>query len=388
MPENSHSRREHIEHRRGRGAVSNAAGRYEVLRRCDIEPDLHDGWQGTAESAQQQKTGWLPDISRTLITRNQSPDIYFEQSINPYRGCEHGCIYCFARPTHTYLGHSAGLDFERILYAKQDAAHLLKKEWSKASYRCEPIALGVNTDAYQPLERKLRITRGLLELFVEYRHPVFLITKSSLIERDLDLLQQLASLRLVSVSISITTLDQTLSSLLEPRAASPARRLQTLATLSAAGVPTRVAMSPIIPALNEPEIDSLLASAAEAGATVASYILLRLPHELATLFPQWLAVHYPQKRQRILNALLEMRGGRMNDPEFGSRMRGFGPRAHVIAKRFDLACKRLSMQNKRYHALATHHFISPASPRAGATSGSSSGRDDNSTNPLTQMSLF
>ena len=246
------------ETRRGRGAQSNISGRYEPLKRVDFD----DGWNRAGESAANRRTQWRDDTARSIIARNQSPDIPFDRSVNPYRGCEHGCVYCYARPSHTWLGHSAGLDFERLLYAKRDAAGLLKTELAKPGYQVAPIAVGVNTDAYQPLERKLGITRQILEVLLEARHPVYLITKSSLIERDLDLLSEFAALNLVSVCMTITTLDNELSSKLEPRATAPHRRLRTLQTLATAGIPMRVSVSPVIPALNEHELEQIVAAAA------------------------------------------------------------------------------------------------------------------------------
>jgi len=243
--------------RRGRGSLSNSTGRFEGARHLDVD----DGWSSFTEPETRVQTHWRDDCNRTIITRNQSPDIHFDRSINPYRGCEHGCIYCFARPTHTYLGHSAGLDFETRLYAKRQAATLLRFELAKKSYQCEPIAIGVNTDAYQPLEKKLGITRQVLQVLLETRHPAYLITKSSLIERDIDLLSEMASHNLVSVCITITTLDRKLARNLEPRATTPSRRLQTLKTLSDAGIPTRVSVSPVIPALNEEEMDNIVGCA-------------------------------------------------------------------------------------------------------------------------------
>jgi len=347
--------------RRGRGAISNAAGRFEVQRRCDIDADVHDGWETWAEEPGATKTRWRDDNSRTIISRNQSPDIYFDQSLNPYRGCEHGCIYCFARPTHAWLGHSAGLDFERILYAKRDAAALLRQELARPAYRCDPIAIGVNTDAYQPLERKLGITRQVLEVMLEARHPVFMITKSSLIERDIDLLTELARLNLVSVSISITTLEHELARRLEPRAASPARRLRTLETLAKQGIPTRVSVAPVIPALNEQEIDAVIQRAAEAGAVAASYTILRLPHELATLFPEWLQQHYPDHAQRVLKALASMHNNKLYEAGFGTRMCGHGPRADIIRQRFELACRKAGISCKqRERVLDTTLFAVPS----------------------------
>lgn len=329
--------------RRGRGAQSNASGRYELLQRCDI----HDGWQAVSELPADARTQWRMDNARTVITRNQSPDIHFEQSINPYRGCEHGCIYCFARPSHTWLGHSAGLDFERLLYAKCDVAKLLREELAKPGYQCKPIAVGVNTDAWQPLERKLKLTRQILQVFAECRHPVYLITKSSLIERDLDLLTELAGKRLVSVSITLTTLDGELARRLEPRATAPHRRLRTLNTLAEAGIPVRVSISPIIPVLNEAEIDTLVQSAADAGAEAATALMLRLPHELADLFTEWLQEHYPLRANRVLKAIRSMRGNKLNDSEFGTRFLGKGPRAEIIQQRFQQACRKAGISSSR-----------------------------------------
>lgn len=328
---------------KGRGAQSNVTGRYEILQKIDID----DGWHSYVDEQQSVRTRWRDDRSKTLITRNKSPDVPFDRSINPYRGCEHGCIYCFARPSHTWLGHSAGLDFERLLYAKRDAAALLKSELAQTSYQCEPIAIGVNTDAYQPLEKKLRITRSLLEVMVLSRHPVYLITKSSLIERDLDLLVELAKDNLVTVTITLTTLDNALSSKLEPRATAPHRRLRTLRLLSDASIPTRVSVSPIIPALNEMEIESIVQAAADAGAQHAHGIVLRLPHELQTLFPEWLETHYPLRASRVLKAIASLRDGKLNNSDFGSRMTGSGPRASIIHQRFKRACRKSGLLNDR-----------------------------------------
>lgn len=326
--------------RRGRGSQSNRSGRFETLQRIDI----NDGWSDTGlpaeEGASHLKTQWREDRAKSVITKNTSPDLHFEQSINPYRGCEHGCCYCFARPSHTYLGHSAGLDFERRLYAKLDAPNLLRKALASPGYRCEPIAIGVNTDAYQPLEKQLKITRGLLEIMLETRHPVYLITKSALIERDLDVLQALADRQLVTVAISVTSLNNTLSHQLEPRASAPHRRLRTIRTLASAGIPVRASVSPIIPALNEHELEAIVAACADAGVCGANAIILRLPHELATLFPEWLDVHYPLRKERILKAIRSLRGGKLNDSDFRSRFTGDGPRASLIQQRFLLACKK------------------------------------------------
>ena len=347
--------------RRGRGARTNASGRYEVLTRQSVD----DGWNHDVDSDADVRTLWRADAARSVITRNQSPDIHFDRSINPYRGCEHGCIYCFARPSHTYLGHSAGLDFERLLYAKTGAADRLRQELARPTYQCEPIAVGVNTDAWQPLERTLRITRQVLEVLSACHHPACLITKASLIERDIDLIADMASRNLVTVSISLTTLDNRLAQRLEPRATAPHRRLRTLRMLSEAGVPTRVSVSPIIPALNEPEIDAIVAAAAQAGATAATALLLRLPHELATLFPQWLEAHYPDRAARVLKAIRSMRGERLNDSEFGRRFTGTGPRADIIRQRFEAACKRHRLSSARQpFELDTTRFRPP--PRQGA----------------------
>ncbi len=343
---------------KGRGALSNRAGRFETTEREATD----DGW--SPAELTDHRTYWLEDNAKSVITRNRSPDISFDRSINPYRGCEHGCVYCFARPTHCYLGHSAGLDFERILYAKRDAASLLEGELAKPSYRAAPIALGVNTDAYQPLERELKITRQLLHVMVETRHPVYLITKSALIERDIDLLQDLASENLVSVAISITSQDTDLTRRLEPRAASPQRRFRTLRTLSNAGIPTRLSLSPLIPALNEPEIESLVQTAADCGASAAHYILLRLPRELREVFCEWLEAHYPLRSERVLKAIRSVRPQQhsdvLNDTRFGSRFTGEGPRAELIQQRFEAACRRAGIaQNGKLPTLNTAAFQPP-----------------------------
>lgn len=356
--------------RRGRGAQSNRSGRFESSQRVDVD----DGWQvvtwptsplndeshrdagfvpedpllgNDCEVPSTLRTHWREDRAKSVITRNQSPDVHFDQSINPYRGCEHGCSYCFARPSHTYLGHSAGLDFERLLYAKLDAGNILRRELANPRYQCKPIAVGVNTDAYQPLERQLKITRQILEVLLESRHPTYLITKSSLIERDLDLLSAMADRNLLTVSISMTTLDNTLSHHLEPRAAAPHRRLRTMKTLADAGIPVRASVSPIIPALNEHEMDAIIEASAQAGATGANAIVLRLPHELAELFPEWLEAYYPLKKERVLKAIRSLRSGKMNNSDFASRFSGEGPRADIIRQRFESACRRHGLINGR-----------------------------------------
>jgi len=375
--------------RRGRGAQSNRTGRFEPLQRIDIDDGWNTAFTGSAsnlqaagsstefpalessigESNSTQRTQWREDRAKTVITRNDSPDLHFDRSINPYRGCEHGCSYCFARPSHTYLGHSAGLDFERLLYAKLDAAQLLKKELAKPGYVCQPIAIGVNTDAYQPLEKRLNITRSLLEVMLETEHPVYLITKSALIERDLDLLKPLAAKNLLTVSISVTTLNNELSHRLEPRAAAPHRRLKTIRTLSEAGIPVRAAISPIIPALNEHELDDMIEACAKAGALGAMAIILRLPHELSTLFPEWLEAHYPLRKERVLKAIRSMRNGKLNKSEFKNRFIGTGPRADLIQQRFTNACRRHGIASGRERfTLDTHIFKPPVNETPDAQS--------------------
>ncbi|MEE9320818.1 MAG: PA0069 family radical SAM protein [Granulosicoccus sp.] len=348
---------ENPETRRGRGAQSNVSGRYEPLQRVDFD----DGWSRACESDLNSRTCWRDDTARSIITRNQSPDIPFDRSINPYRGCEHGCVYCYARPSHTWLGHSAGLDFERLLYVKRDAAGLLKNELARPGYQVAPVAVGVNTDAWQPLERKLGITRQILEVLLEARHPLYLITKSSLIERDMDLLHQFADQNLLSVCLTITTLDNELSSKLEPRATAPHRRLRTLRTLADAGIPVRVSVSPVIPALNEHELEDIVTAAADAGATAAHALLLRLPHELAQLFPEWLEAHYPLRRSRVLKAIRSMRNDKLNNSEYGDRFRGNGPRADFIHQRFEAACRRhkLDYGRENFSSLDCSAFVVP-----------------------------
>ncbi|GAB4345339.1 MAG: PA0069 family radical SAM protein [Gammaproteobacteria bacterium] len=287
------------------------------------------------------KTELRPDPSRTVLTWNRSPDVPFDRSLNPYRGCEHGCIYCYARPTHAWLDLSPGLDFETRLFYKPDAADLLRKALSQPGYRCDLLGLGTNTDAYQPAERRLGITRRVLQLLNECRHPVGVITKSSLVERDIDILREMAQDHLVQVQISVTTLRPGLSRILEPRAAAPHRRLRTIATLSEAGIPVGVLVAPVIPALTDEEVESILAAAREAGAAFAGYILLRLPHELKVMFADWLGTHFPLKAERVLNRLRDMHGGRLYDSNFATRRRGAGPYADLLERRFEVARRRL-----------------------------------------------
>jgi DNA repair photolyase len=340
---------------RGRGALSNADGRFETRR----HEDMDDGWGGLDAELPALKTSIIVDCTRTIIARNDSPDIPFEQSINPYRGCEHGCVYCFARPSHAYLGFSPGLDFETKIVAKPEAARLLEKELRQSGYRVSPIALGSNTDPYQPVEQQLRITRGILEVLAAFQHPFSIVTKSALIERDLDILAPAAANNLVQVFISVTTLDRTLARTLEPRAAAPQRRLETIRRLVDAGIPVGVLTAPVIPALNDPEMETLLEAARDAGAQGAGYVLLRLPHEVKDLFKEWLAQHAPLKAAHVMSLVRQARGGRENDPNFGSRMRGQGEYARLIARRFRLACQRLGL-NQDDRPLDTSRFAPPA----------------------------
>jgi len=301
-----------------------------------------DGWDSPAEEAP-PKTCVQVDSTRSVLVYNQSPDLPFDRSINPYRGCEHGCIYCFARPGHAYLGLSPGLDFETRLFSKPDAAALLEDELYKPGYQCQPLALGVNTDAYQPVERKLEITRQLLQVLQQCRHPVSIITKSALVERDIDILKEMAQHQLVSVHISITTLDNALARRLEPRATAPQRRLKSIQRLTDAGIPASVLVAPVIPVLTDPELDSILAAASDAGARSAGYILLRLPLEVSELFQQWLQEHYPLTAEHVMTRVRDTRGGKDYDSLFATRMRGDGAFADMIAQRFTLSSKRLGL---------------------------------------------
>ncbi len=342
---------------RGRGALSNRPGRFEVQDREAVD----DGWDALDEPLPALKTTLLVDHAKHIIARNQSPDINFDQSINPYRGCEHGCIYCYARPSHGYLGLSAGLDFESKLFYKPDAARLLDRELRRPGYRCSMISLGSNTDPYQPVERKLGVTRSILEVLQRFRHPVGIVTKgAALIERDLPLLTEMAKDRLVMVAISLTTLDPELKRTLEPRAASPQARLRALRLLSDAGVPTMVFFSPVIPFINDAELERVLEAGAAAGARAASYIPLRLPYEVKDLFREWLQQHAPLKAAHVMSLVQQMRGGRDNDPQFGSRMRGQGEYAGLIAQRFRLACRRLGLNAGERIQLETGLFRVPA----------------------------
>jgi len=338
---------------KGRGAVTNPAGRFEAtsLEAAD------DGWRSLEELPRRAETVLLADRPKRAITRNQSPDVPFDQSVNPYQGCEHGCIYCFARPSHSYWNLGPGLDFETRIFHKPGLAQLLDRELSAPGYVCKPINLGANTDPYQPAEREHRTTRALLGVLLAHRHPVTIVTKGALVLRDVDLLAELARLRLVTVFISLTTLDDELKRVLEPRAASPAARLRVIRELTAAGVPVGVLLAPLIPALNDHEIERLLESAAAAGAGRAASMMLRLPHELGALFEQWLREHYPSRAERVLNLLRESRGGRLNDPRFGHRMRGEGPYAELLSARFKAACRRYGLNDEREAGLDTDSFV-------------------------------
>jgi DNA repair photolyase len=328
---------------RGRGAISNQSGRYEAETRQAFD----DGWGTIEDDAGRLETVLMKDSARKIITFNKSPDISFDRTVNPYRGCEHGCIYCFARPSHAWGGLSAGLDFESKLFYKDNAVELLKRELAKPGYVPRVIALGMNTDAYQPVEREQRLTRSLLEVLAAHRHPVSLLTKSALILRDLDLIAPLAEAGLARVGISITTLDRSLARKMEPRAATPTRRLETIRALSEAGIEVTVMTAPIIPGLNDHEIEHLLEAAADHGATRAGYVLLRLPYDIKDLFHEWLVQHVPDRAARVINLVREMRGGRDYDANWHERMRGGGPVADLISKRFGRAAARLDMNAPR-----------------------------------------
>lgn len=342
-----------VDRRRGRGAGLNPSGRFEEKRREEFD----DGWQ-TLEELEPFKTEVQIEKPRTAITRNDSPDIPFDRSVNPYRGCEHGCIYCFARPSHSYMGLSAGLDFETKLFAKPDAPRLLERELSKRGYKVKPIAIGTNTDPYQPIEREWRIMRQLLEVLAKANHPVMIVTKSALVTRDIDILSEMASKGLAKVAISVTTLDRKLARLMEPRASTPSKRLEAVRQLTDAGIPTGVLASPLIPALNDHELERILDAAQAAGAVSASYILLRLPHDVSPLFRDWLLRHYPDRYRHVMSLIKSMRGGKDYDAEFGKRMKGEGPYAWQISRRFELATKRLGLA-RRGVTLRDDLFISP-----------------------------
>ncbi len=337
---------------RGRGAKSNATGRFESFTRHDFD----DGWDELGDEAPPQlETTLQVEKAHKIITTNDSPDIGFNLSINPYRGCEHGCIYCFARPSHAYMGLSPGVDFETKLFFKPDAARLLEKELARPAYRCERIQMGANTDPYQPIERKLMITREILKVLSRFRNPLTITTKNALVTRDADILGPMGQANLAMVSISITTLDRKLARSMEPRASTPERRLRALRELTDAGVPTMVGFAPVIPGLNDHEMEAVLERAAEAGARHAHYVALRLPWEIKDLFREWLAAEQPDRAKRVMSLVQQMRGGRDYDATFGKRGRGEGPIAAVISRRFKLATARLGLDNP-YQSLDVTQF--------------------------------
>ncbi|MEJ2760570.1 MAG: PA0069 family radical SAM protein [Gammaproteobacteria bacterium] len=338
---------------KGRGTGSRVDPRYLAHTREGVD----DGWH-CEEDPGRVTTTVTVEHPRTIISRNRSPDVPFEVSVNPYRGCEHGCIYCYARPTHAYLDLSPGIDFESRLFAKPDAPDLLRRELGKPGYRCTPLAMGTNTDPYQPIERRWEITRRVLEVLSEARHPLSIVTKASLVERDIDILAPMAERGLVQIYLSVTSLDNDLARRLEPRAAAPARRLETLARLHGAGIPVGVMFAPVIPFINDADMEAVLEQAVAAGAESAGYVMLRLPHEIKQLFRDWLKAHAPDRETHVMNVISDLRGGRENDPRFHSRMRGTGHYADLIRQRFQHACRRLGL-NRKHRELDTTLFIPP-----------------------------
>lgn len=347
---------------KGRGSVTNRSGRFERHETARID----DGWLleedlgGSGAPALRTRLGI--DRARKVITRNDSPDVPFDRSINPYRGCEHGCVYCFARPTHAYLGLSPGLDFETRLFWKPNAAELLIDELARPSYRCAPIAFGTNTDPYQPVERQTEATRGLLRVLNEARHPYTIVTKNALVCRDLDLLVPAARENRVRVMMSVTTLDRHLANKMEPRASTPEKRIAAIRRLSEAGIPTGVLVAPVIPGLNDHEIEDILERVVSAGAGSAGYVMLRLPLEIKDLFQEWLKAHYPDRAERVLSLMRQSRDGALNHAEFGKRMRGTGPIADLIANRFRLARRRHGLDKRRQSDLDCTAFVPPRRP--------------------------
>ena len=343
-----------------RGARAAVPGRFETLERESFD----DGWTPDDPPVSPVETQVEIERARSIISRNDSPDVPFDQSINPYRGCEHGCIYCYARPSHAYLELSPGLDFETKLFAKTNAAELLREELAKPGYVVSPISLGANTDCYQPAERRFGITRQIIEVLAECEHPLTIVTKSALVERDLDLLAPMAQKNLVKVFVSIGTLDRVLARKLEPRAASPQRRLDVIKALAQAQVPCGVMVAALIPALNDKTLEHVLEEASRAGAQEAAYVILRLPNELKELFKEWLATHYPERADHVISIVRQMRGGRDNDPRFGERMRGTGNFAELISKRFAIACKRFGLNGhgggRRLPELDCTRFVAPS----------------------------
>ncbi|MBV1699017.1 MAG: PA0069 family radical SAM protein [Hyphomicrobiales bacterium] len=341
------------ERRRGRGTGSNASGRYEPLARVAFD----DGWQNI-DDLPPFKTSVTVDATRRVITRNDSPDISFDRSINPYRGCEHGCVYCFARPTHAYLGLSPGLDFESKLFMKPNAPELLERELSAPGYQPKIIAIGTNTDPYQPIERRHQIMRRILEVLERAGHPVGIVTKSALVLRDLDILARMASRDLVKVALSVTTLDPKLARIMEPRASTPPRRLEALRQLVNAGIPTSTLVAPVIPAINDAEIERILEAVASTGVRHAGYVLLRLPLEVRDLFREWLMENFPDRHRHVFKLIRDMRGGKDYDSSFGRRMTGSGPIAWMIGRRFEIACEKHGF-NATSVKTTTRHFSPP-----------------------------
>jgi DNA repair photolyase len=340
---------------KGRGAASNPEGRFETIATTRED----DGWHREDEAAPRPATMVSEERARSIISRNDSPDIGFDQSINPYRGCEHGCVYCYARPSHAYLNLSPGIDFETKLFAKTNAAERLREELGRRGYVCSPINLGANTDPYQPIERRYRLTRSILEVLAECAHPCTIVTKNALIERDLDLLVPMARANLVHAFVSVTSLDNRLSSALEPRASAPHRRLEAVARLNEAGVPCGVMVAPIIPMVTDRWIEQIVERAAAAGARSAGYTVLRLPYELKDLFREWLELHVPERAAHVMSLIRQMRGGKDNDARFGSRMRGEGELAELIRQRFRLACRKHGLERGRDVRLDTAAFRPP-----------------------------
>lgn len=341
--------------RRGRAAVSNQTGRFEAKKRTAVD----DGWGVDAKSDQVVKTQVFKEVPRKIITTNKSPDIPFDRSINPYRGCEHGCIYCFARPSHAYLGYSPGLDFETKLFYKPDAATLLERELRNKHYKCAPIAIGTNTDPYQPIERSRRVMKSILDVLSDFNHPLTIVTKSALILRDIEILKSLAERNLVHVSLSVTSLDHKLSRTMEPRASTPKRRIKALKALSEAGIPTGVMVAPVIPAINDHEIENILKACQKVGVRSAAYIFMRLPFEIKELFEEWLEENYPDRKMKVMNHLRSIRGGRLNNPNFFDRFKGHGPHAGMVRERFQGTCRRLGL-NEREDGLDCTRFFHPA----------------------------
>lgn len=344
------------ERNRGRSAGINPSGRFEPVSRHVFD----DGWD-SLEELPPFKTEVQVEKPRTIITRNESPDISFDRSINPYRGCEHGCVYCFARPTHAFMGLSAGLDFEAKLFAKPDAARLLDKELSKEGYQPRTIAIGTNTDPYQPIERQYRIMREILEVLEARGHPVGIVTKSALVTRDIDILSRMAERGLAKVALSVTTMDRMLARTMEPRASTPTKRLEAIRQLSDAGIPASVMVAPIVPGLTDPEIERILDSAYAAGAREAGYVVLRLPLEVSPIFKDWLLRHYPDRYRHVMSLIRSMRDGKDYDSEWGKRMKGAGPYAWQIGRRFEIAAKRLGLNLER-RQLRTDQFVPAARP--------------------------